>query len=82
MPADTCGATRDGLTCDRAPHVDGDHRGYLEERDAAVFWPMEDQELEHLETRIAAALERATPAARHRAALRLAELAERARVRS
>ena len=79
MPADTCGATRDGITCDRAPHADGDHRGYLEAVDEAVFWPMEDRELEHLEQRIAAALERATPAARFRSARRLAAIAARAR---
>lgn len=80
MARDTCGARRDGLVCDRPPHVDGDHRGYLEAVDEAVFWPMEDRELEALEARIAAALERATPATRHRAARRLAALAERARI--
>ncbi len=39
MPADRCGATRGGLVCDRAPHANGDHRGYLEAVDEVLFWP-------------------------------------------
>lgn len=38
MARDTCGATRGGLVCDRAPHVIGDHRGYLEAVDEVLFW--------------------------------------------
>ena len=36
----TCGAfTRSGVVCDREPGHVGDHRGYVEEVDEAVFWP-------------------------------------------
>lgn len=39
MARDTCGATSGPLVCDRAPHADGDHRGYLEAVDEVLFWP-------------------------------------------
>lgn len=38
MSADRCGAVRGALVCDRAPHVVGDHRGYLEAVDEVLFW--------------------------------------------
>ena len=38
MAADTCGATSGGLTCDRGPGHEGDHRGYLEAVDEVLFW--------------------------------------------
>ena len=72
MPADTCGARRDGLVCDRAPHDDGDHRGYDEEHDAVLFWPTSAAELEALERALRSWLDRSTPAERLRAAARLA----------
>jgi len=57
MPADTCGATSGRLTCDRAPHVDGDHRGYDEERDAVLFWPTAEKKIAGLAAAIASTLE-------------------------
>ena len=38
MAADRCGATSGGLTCDRGPGPEGDHRGYLEAVDEVLFW--------------------------------------------
>jgi hypothetical protein len=73
MPADTCGATSGRLTCDRAPHVDGEHRGYDEERDAVLFWPTAEKRLQHLEDQIAEFLEtlELEPRERENAATRL-----------
>ncbi len=45
MPADTCGARRAALVCDRPPHADGDHRGYDEEHDAVLFWPTSEKKI-------------------------------------
>jgi hypothetical protein len=62
MPADTCGATAiaaggNRLTCDKAPGHDGDHRGYLEEHDAVLFWPTATRKLEAIETAIGQVLD-------------------------
>jgi hypothetical protein len=54
MAADMCGARRGDLVCDRAPHADGDHRGYLEAVDEVLFWPSVDAlNLEELEALVA-----------------------------
>jgi hypothetical protein len=71
MAADTCGAKSGRLVCDRAPHVDGDHRGYDEERDAVLFWPTSAKRLAALGDAIAAALEELEPRERENAVARL-----------
>ncbi len=71
MAADKCGARRDGLVCDRAPHVDGDHRGYLESVDEVLFWPSTGKRLEVLAVAIAAALEELEPRDRELAVVRI-----------
>lgn len=73
MPADTCGARSGALVCDRAPHADGDHRGYDEEHDAVLFWPTSAKKIEALAAAIAAALEEleTNPPARELAVLKL-----------
>jgi len=57
MPADTCGARNGALVCDKAPHVDGDHRGYDEQHDAVLFWPTAEKKIAALAVAIAAALD-------------------------
>ena len=70
MPADTCGARYARLVCDKAPHVDGDHRGYDEEHDRVLFWPTAAKRLDALEERIADLLdELATDPQAHAAAM-------------
>lgn len=71
MAADTCGAKSGPLVCDRAPHVDGDHRGYDEERDAVLFWPTPAAVLEELERLIRVGLAQVDPADRLDAGARL-----------
>lgn len=71
MASDTCGAKSGALTCDRAPHADGDHRGYDEERDAVLFWPTHSTRLRLLEEQIAALLDELDPPARSAATVRL-----------
>lgn len=71
MAADTCGAKLGSLVCDRAPHVDGDHRGYDEERDAVLFWPTPAAVLEDLERLIRRGLALVEPADRPDAGARL-----------
>jgi len=79
MPADTCGARSGPLVCDRAPHVDGDHRGYDEARDAVMFWPTTEKRIAGLGDAIAAALEDLDPQVRALAVIRLSVLLELAR---
>lgn len=71
MARDTCGATSGRLVCDRAPHVDGDHRGYDEERDAVLFWPTPAAVLEELERLIRRGLAQVEPGERLDAGARL-----------
>lgn len=73
MPADTCGARSGALVCDRAPHADGEHRGYDEEHDAVLFWPTSEKRIQHLEDQIAGLLEEldTDPPARSAAIVRL-----------
>ncbi len=73
MARDTCGARRGALVCDRAPHDDGDHRGYLEAVDEVLFWPTTTKRIEALADVIAAELEEleTEPAARELAVLKL-----------
>jgi hypothetical protein len=68
MARDTCGARRGALVCDRAPHADGDHRGYDEEHDAVLFWPTAAKLLEELEHAIRVGLAAVEPAHRRAAA--------------
>jgi hypothetical protein len=71
MASDTCGARRGDLVCDRAPHADGDHRGYLEAVDEVLFWPSAARRLEALERQIADTLEELDPRDRELAVARL-----------
>lgn len=71
MSADTCGALKDWMTCDRAPGHDGDHRGYDEQHDAVLFWPTSTRLLEELERAIPIALAAVEPKQRRAAAARL-----------
>jgi hypothetical protein len=57
VSADTCGAKSGSLTCDRPPHVDGDHRGYDEARDAVLFWPTAEKKVATISAAIAAVLD-------------------------
>lgn len=75
MPADTCGARNGALVCDRAPHADGDHRGYLEAVDEVLFWPSAEKQITTIADVIAKVLDgleleqRAAAAARLRAVI-------------
>jgi hypothetical protein len=73
MARDTCGAKSGSLVCDRAPHVDGEHRGYDEAHDSVLFWPTTTKRLQHLEDQIVALLEEldTDPPARSAAIVRL-----------
>jgi hypothetical protein len=64
MARDRCGATCGPLVCDRAPHTDGDHRGYDEEHDAVLFWPTTTKRLEELKRTIRIVLAAVEPARR------------------
>lgn len=71
MASDTCGAKSGSLVCDRAPHVDGEHRGYDEERDAVLFWPTSERRLEMIGNELAAILDELDPRDRENAVARL-----------